>query len=319
MNLLNYILRRFLIAVVILVFISFVIFTLIQLMPGDPFQMYLDNPHASPEQIQLIRERHGLDQPIPIQYLHWMRNVIMGNWGVSYHNQLPVMGLIGGRVGATVQLMSFSLLLALVIAVPIGILSAIKKNSLLDYATTAFSYFGMSMPTFWFGMMLQLLFAVQLGWLPSAGRRTLGAAGGTPLNLLMHMIMPGVVLALLYLAAWSRYTRNNYIDVLGQDYIRTATAKGVSDFRLYGIHALRNAVIPLVTVVTIDLPVMFSGAIVTESIFSWPGVGSLFMDSILRRDYPILMGILLISAILVVIFNLIADILYALLDPRIKY
>ena len=319
MTLMNYIIRRLLISVVILFFISIIIFGLIQAMPGDPFWMYLDNPHASLEQIEMIKELHGLNRPLPIQYLYWLRNVAMGNLGVSFQNQLPVIQLIGQRVPATLQLMSFAFLLALIVAVPIGVFSAIKKNSFLDYACTTFSYFGISMPTFWFGMMLQLTFALRLGWLPSSGRRTIGGEGGDFADILSHMILPGVVLALLYLASWSRYTRDNYIDVLSQDYIRTASAKGVSDFRLYGIHALRNATMPLVTVITIDLPAMFSGAIVTEAVFNWPGVGSLFMMSIQRRDYPILMGILLISAILVVLFNLIADILYALLDPRIKY
>ncbi len=315
----KFIVKRLLQTVLMVIGVSLIIYMLIQLMPGDPFQMYLDNPYASPEQIELIRKHYGLDQPIPVQYLNWAKNILKGDWGVSYNSRRPVMEVIATKVRPTVELTLFALVLAAVIAIPLGVFSSIKKNSLFDYTTTGLTYLGISMPVFWFGLMLQLIFSVSLRWLPSAGRTSFGPIGGTALDLFRHMIMPGFVLALIYIAGWSRYTRNNYTEVLSQDYIRTAKAKGLSNIRIYGSHALRNAIIPLVTVMTMDIPVLFSGAVVTETIFSWPGMGSFFMDSLNKRDYPVLMAILLISALLVIICNLIADILYAVLDPRIKY
>ena len=315
----QYIIKRLLQAFLMIIAVSIILYVLIKLMPGDPFQMYLENPSASPEAIAAVREKYGLDKPIYIQYLNWLKNTASGDWGRSYSNQRPVMELIGMKFGATLQLASFSFILALLIAIPMGVLGAIKKNSTFDYLTTGFNYLGISMPVFWFGLMLQLLFAVKLGWLPSAGRMSIGPAGGTFIDTFKHMIMPGFVLALIYIASWSRYTRNNYMDVLSQDYIRTAQAKGLSNFQIYGGHALRNAIIPLVTVITLDIPTLMAGAVTTETVFSWPGMGFFFMDSINRRDYPVLMGILLIIALLIILFNLIADILYAILDPRIKY
>ena len=263
--------------------------------------MYLDNPYASPEQIEAIRRHYGLDQPIIVQYFHWVKNMLRGDWGVSYSSQRPVLELIKVKVRPTVELTLFSLLLASAIAIPMGVISAIKKNSLFDYGTTGLAYLGISMPVFWFGLMLQLLFSVQLGWLPSSGRTSFGPLGGTPLDLIRHLLMPGFVLSLIYIASWSRHTRNNYIEVLSQDYIRTARAKGLPDVRIYGGHAMRNAMIPLVTVITMDIPVLFSGAVVTERVFSWPGMGMFFIDSLNKRDYPVLMGILLISALLVIL------------------
>jgi peptide/nickel transport system permease protein len=229
------------------------------------------------------------------------------------------MQMIFMKFGPTLQLASFAFVLALIIAIPMGIVGAIKKNSLFDYLTTGLNYLGISMPVFWFALMLQLLFAVYLGWLPSAGRVTIGPRGGTPADLFSHILMPGFVLSLIYIASWSRYTRNNYMEVLSQDYIRTAQAKGLNNFQIYGGHALRNAVIPLITVITLDMPTLMAGAVTTETVFSWPGMGFFFMDSLNKRDYPVLMGILLINSLLVILFNLIADILYAVMDPRIKY
>lgn len=316
---LSYIFKRVLQSFLMLIAVSAIIFVLIKLMPGDPFQMYLENPSASPAEIARIREKYHLDDPIPLQYITWVKNTAKGDWGVSYNSQRPVMELIKIKFGATIQLSSFALFLALIVALPMGVISSIKKNSKLDYTTTALSYLGISMPVFWFGLMLQLLFSVSLGWLPSAGRVSTGASSGSFTDLLSHMIMPGLVLSLIYIASWSRYTRNNYTEVLNQDYIRTAKAKGLGDFEIYGIHALRNAIIPLLTIIALDLPGLFAGAVVTETIFSWPGLGYFFMTSLNARDYPVLMGILLINALLVIACNLIADLVYVLLDPRIKY
>lgn len=315
---LKYVLKRILQSIPMLIGVSIIIFSLIQFMPGDPFEMYMENPNASMEEIAKVKAHYGLDKPIPVQYLNWAGNMLTGDWGVSYNSRRPVLDLILQKLGPTVELTLSAFVLAAVIAIPMGVFSAIKKNSLFDYATTTMTFLGISMPVFWFGLMLQLLFSVQLGWLPSAGRTSLGSGGGG-LDLLRHLIMPAFVLALIYIASWSRYARNNYSEVLDQDYIRTARAKGLRESAVLGGHALRNAIIPLVTVITLDIPVLFSGAVVTETIFSWPGMGSFFMDSLNKRDYPVLMGILMISAVLVIISNLVADILYAALDPRIKY
>jgi peptide/nickel transport system permease protein len=317
--LLSYILKRVLQSLFMLIAVSAIIYGLIKLMPGDPFQMYLDNPSASPAAIAKVREKYRLDDPIVLQYFTWVKNTASGDWGVSYNSQRPVMELIKIKFGATIQLSSFALFLALIVGMPMGVISSIKKNSKLDYTTTALSYLGISMPVFWFGLMLQLLFSVFLGWLPSAGRISTGASSGSFTDLLSHMIMPGLVLSLIYIASWSRYMRNNYTEVLNQDYIRTAKAKGLSDFQIYGIHALRNAIIPLLTIIALDLPALFAGAVVTETIFSWPGLGFFFITSLNMRDYPVLMGILLINALLVIVCNLIADLVYVLFDPRIKY
>jgi len=315
----QFIIKRLLQAVLMIFGVSIILYALIKLMPGDPFQMYLENPSASPAAIAAIRDKYGLDKPIIIQYLNWLKNTVRGDWGRSYSNQRPVMELIAMKFGPTLQLASFAFLLSIIIAIPMGIVGAIKKNSIYDYLTTGLNYLGISMPVFWFALMLQLLFAVHLGWLPSAGRVTIGPRGGTPADIFSHILMPGFVLALIYIASWSRYTRNNYVEVLGQDYIRTAQAKGLNNLQIYGGHALRNAIIPLITVITLDMPTLMAGAVTTETVFSWPGMGFFFMDSLNKRDYPVLMGILLINSLLVIIFNLIADILYAVLDPRIKY
>lgn len=316
---LSFIIKRLIQAILMIIGVSVILYTLIKLMPGDPFQMYLENPSASPEVIEAVRIKYGLDQPIPIQYLNWLKNTIRGDWGRSYSNQRPVMELIGMKFQATLILASFSFVLAVLIAIPMGIFGAIKKGKLFDYLSTGLNYLGISMPVFWFALMLQLLFSVNLRWLPSAGRVTIGPQGGTLMDQFLHLIMPGFVLALIYIAAWSRYTRNNYLEVLSQDYIRTAQAKGLNKLQIYGGHALRNAVIPLITVITLDIPTLLAGAVTTETVFSWPGMGFFFMDSINKRDYPVMMGILLINALLIIVFTLIADILYVIMDPRIKY
>lgn len=315
----KYIVKRILLAIPMLIGVSIIIFALVQFMPGDPIEMYMENPNVSPELVQKTREYYGLDKPIPVQYVNWAKNMLKGDWGISYNSKRPVLELILEKLGPTVELTLTAFVFALVIAIPLGVFSAIKKNTLFDYVGTTLTFLGISMPVFWFGLMLQLLFSVELGWLPSAGRVTLGSGGGTLLDIIRHLILPGFVLSLIYIASWSRYARNNYSEVLGQDYIRTARAKGLKESTILGGHALRNAVIPLVTVITLDIPVLFSGAVVTETIFSWPGMGYFFMDSINKRDYPVLMGILMISATLVIISNLLADVLYAVLDPRIKY
>ena len=317
---LKYIIKRVLKAIPMLLAVSIVIYALLQAMPGDPIDMYLENPSATPEAIEAIKKAYGLDQPVHIQYLNWLKGIVTGDWGRSFMSRRPVLELIGEKLAPTLQLSGTAFLIALVIAIPLGISGAIRKGKFFDNATSTVTFLGISMPAFWFGMMLQLLFAVQLQWLPTAGRTSLtGGDVGSFTDVLRHLIMPSIVLSLIYIASWARYARSNFIEVLNQDYIRTARAKGLREKTVYTVHALRNALIPLVTVVMLDIPAIFSGAVVTETVFAWPGMGSFFNDALNKQDFPVLMGILMINAVLVIVSNLIADILYAILDPRIKY
>jgi peptide/nickel transport system permease protein len=221
------------------------------------------------------------------------------------------------RVPATVQLMGAAFLLAGLVAVPLGILSALRQYSALDYFATAGAFFGISMPVFWLGLMLQLLFAVWLGWLPSAGMMEIG--NGSLVDRLRHLILPATVLSLLYAARWTRFMRSAMLDVIRQDYLRVARAKGLSEQRVIRHHALKNALIPVVTVVAVDIAALFSGAVVTETVFAWPGMGQLFVNAVLQVDYSVLMGILMMGSAAVIVLNLVADLLYAVLDPRIRY
>jgi len=318
--LLKYIVRRVLKAIPMLFMVSIIIYGLLQAMPGDPLDMYLENPSATPEAIEAIKRSYGLDQPVYIQYLNWLKGIVTGDWGRSFMSRRPVLELILEKLGPTLQLSGTAFLIALLIAVPLGITGAIKKGKAFDNVTSTMTFLGISMPSFWFGMMLQLLFAVRLKWLPTAGRTSLvGENAGSFGDVVLHLIMPSIVLSLIYIASWARYARSNFVEVMNQDYIRTARAKGVKERTIYTLHAMRNALIPLVTVVMLDIPAIFSGAVVTETVFAWPGMGSFFNDALNKQDFPLLMGILMINAILVILSNLIADILYAVLDPRIKY
>lgn len=316
---LKFIGKRILQAIPMLLATSIIIYALLQAMPGDPLDMYLENPNASLEAIEAIKESHGLNDPVPIQYLHWLAGILTGDWGVSINSSRPVLELIGERVVPTLQLCGVSFLIALCISIPVGIFCAIRKGKVFDNVATPLTFLGISMPSFWFALILQLTFAVTLHWLPSAGRTSVGVGGGTFIDIARHIIMPATVLSLIYIASWTRYARSNYLEVLGQDFIRTARAKGLKEKKVLFIHALRNALIPMVTVIMIDIPVLFSGAVITETVFAWPGMGTLFYDSLNKQDYPILMGVLMINAVLVILSNLLADIIYAALDPRIKY
>ncbi|MCI8594051.1 MAG: ABC transporter permease [Oscillospiraceae bacterium] len=317
---LKYIIKRILQAIPMLIAVSIIIYALLQFMPGDPLDMYLENPNASPEVIEKMKESYGLNDPIPVQYLNWAKNLLKGDWGRSYNSRRPVLDLLAERIGPTLQLTVTAFILSVVVAIPLGIFGAIKKGKPFDYVTTTLTFLGISMPVFWFGLMLQLIFSVHLGWLPTAGRVTVGAAySGSFLDVARHLVLPAIVLSLIYIAGWSRYARSNFLEVMNQDYIRTARAKGLKEGSVLGKHAFRNALISLITVITLDIPVLFSGAVVTEAVFSWPGMGSFMKDALDKQDYPVLMGILMINALLVILSNLLADILYAVFDPRIKY
>ena len=298
--------------------ISAVIFIIIQAAPGGPEGALLESGRfIDPQVIENYRRRLGVDQPVHVQYFRWLRAAVGGDLGISFSSSRPVADVILERLPATLELMFSSFLLAAVVALALGVFSAVRQYSSLDYLGTGLSFLGLAMPVFWFGLILQMIFSVALGWLPVAGTETVG---DTSLgDHLLHLILPGLVLSLRNIAGWSRYLRSSLMGVLRADYIRTARAKGVPESLVVGVHGLRNALIPVISVMTLNLADLFSGAVITETIFAWPGIGRLFVQAMFARDYPLLMGILLIGSFMVVFFNLVADVVYGLLDPRIRY
>ena len=314
----TYAARRILQAIPLLLGIMVATFLLIQYLPGGPLTLLAHNPHVSPAQLAIIRHNLGLDLPGYLQFLHWLGGILHGDWGTSYTDDRPVLTDIGERLPATLLLMGSGFVISLVLAVGIGVLAATHRYSLFDHASTLFAFFGLAMPVFWFGLMLQLLFAVHLGWLPAADMNDERTAP-TFLGGLRHLILPAFTLGITSIAGWSRYLRASLQDALEQDYTRTARAKGVPRRRVITRHALRNALIPLATVLALDLPGYFTGAVVVENVFSWPGMGRLFFQSLNQRDYPVQLGLLLISSALIILGNLVADLVYGLLDPRITY
>jgi len=313
----GFIVRRVLGAIPLLFGISVILFAIVHLAPGGPLDIYADNPSVSPEALQQIAERYGLNQPVPVQYLLWLKAMVVGDWGFSIRTGKPVIAEIATRIGPTLQLGGLSLLISLIIAVPLGIISASRRGSKLDTTLTLVSFAGISTPVFWLALLLQLLFSVELGWLPSAGLQSIG--GGSFGDRVLHIIMPAAVLSLATIASWSRFIRSGMMDVLNQDYIRTAYAKGRSEWGVILLHALRNALIPAVTVIAVDFATVISGAVITETVFAWPGIGRLFMESMNGRDYPMLMGLMMMGSLGIILANIIADVAYAALDPRIRY
>ncbi len=301
-----------------------VIFAILSQAPGGPLTPYLQNPRITEADITRLKHNLGLDQPVPIQYLHWLGQVVRGDFGYSTSNSEPVSQAILERVPATIELMLTALVISIVIGVTFGIVSAVKQYSWLDYAITTFAFFGQSMPVFWLALMMQLAFSVNgftcCGYhiaLPSAGISSTDTFDFG--DRLEHLILPAMVLSLLNLAQWSRFMRSSMLEVIHTDYLRTAAAKGLDRFTVIMKHGFKNALIPLVTVIALSAPVTFGGAVVTETIFAWPGMGRLFINALAQFDFAVLMGYLCIVAFLVVFFNLLADLCYAWLDPRVKY
>jgi peptide/nickel transport system permease protein len=292
--------------------------------PGGPLGPYLQNPHITPADIERLRHNFGLDQPLPVRYLRWLLMVLHGDLGYSTSNSESVTTAIVERLPATLLLAGTSFVLSLIIGVTFGIIAAVKPYSWIDYLVTTFAFFGQSMPVFWFALMLQLVFAVAgitaFGYhfaLPSAG---ISSSDDFDLgDRIQHLVLPTIVLSLLYIAVWSRFTRSSMLEVIRTDYMRTAAAKGLDRLTIIMRHGLKNAMIPVVTIVALSLPGLFSGAVVTETIFAWPGMGRLFFNALGQFDFPLLMGYLVIVSFLVVFFNLLADVTYAWLDPRVKY
>ncbi|MGE3275827.1 MAG: ABC transporter permease [Vicinamibacterales bacterium] len=313
-----YLTRRVLQMIPLLFGITLVLFAVIQAAPGGPEGALLESGRfIDPEVIAAYRARLGVDQPVHVQYVRWLSAALQGDLGLSFSTTRPVGEMIAERLPATLELMGASFLLAAVLAFAVGTLSAVRQYSWFDHLTTGGSFLGIAMPVFWFGLILQLVFGVWLGWLPVAGTETVGASGLG--DHLLHLILPAVVLSLRYVAGWSRYLRGSLIQALRADYIRTARAKGLPEEVVIGVHGLRNALIPVVSVMALNLAALFSGAVITETIFAWPGIGRMFVQAMFARDYPLLMGILLLGSVMVVVFNLVADLLYGLLDPRIRY
>ncbi|HWR91869.1 MAG TPA: ABC transporter permease [Desulfobacterales bacterium] len=314
---LQYIVKRLLQAVPLLIGVSIIGFAMMHLAPGGPLAIYTLNPTITAQDIERIKHVFGLDQPLYIQYLKWAAGMFTGNWGNTFFGGRPVLDVIMERVPATLLLMGSGMSVAMIIGMLIGILGAVKRYSVFDYLATTGAMVTLSFPTFWFGLMMIFVFSLQLGWLPSGGMFTLGGDEDL-LDLLEHLILPTVVLALVLIAQWSRYTRSSFLEVIHQDYIRTARSKGISGSRILFRHAFPNAVAPLIALAGIQLPWLFSGALVTETIFGWPGMGRLFVDSLTMKEYPVLMGMVMLTAMTVVVGNLLADVLNALIDPRIR-
>lgn len=313
---LTYLLGRIGQNLILLVLVSIIGFAVLHLAPGGPLAQFALVPGMSQADIARIAAQMGLDRPLPVQYWDWFTHLLRGDWGRSYRDTQPVLEVIGSHLFATLELMITATLIAIFLGAGIGIMGAIRRYSAFDYLATIGAMIALSIPTFWFGLVVIYLFSVKLGWLPPGNMYTIG--DGSLLDFLHHLIAPSLVLALVEVAIWSRYMRASMLDVINQDYIRTARAKGLPERTVLLHHALRNALIPMITLAGLQLPTLLGGALVTETIFTWPGMGRLFLDSLGYRDYPVVMGILMFSALLVLIGNLVADLLCAAADPRIR-
>jgi peptide/nickel transport system permease protein len=298
----KFVLRRILQLIPLLIGISLISFFVMHLAPGDPTSLFID-PNVKPEELLRVRANWGLDQPIYIQYFLWLKNALLLDFGRSYTTGQPVIAEIAERLPVTLLLMIPSYILTLLICIPIGVVSAVRKNSWFDNTFTLLSFAGMAIPTFWLGLMLMLVFSVKLHWLPAVG----------------NIALPLITMTIGSLAGLTRYQRAAMLEVLNQDFIRTARAKGLPERVVIFKHALRNALIPIVTILGLSLPDLFGGAFIIETIFAWPGMGRLGVQSIFQRNYPVIMGIVMFSALLIVLGNLLADMGYAWVDPRIRY
>jgi len=312
----RFVLRRLGQSCLLLFGVSIIGFALMHLAPGGPLAVYTMNPTVTAQDIERVKHEFGLDQPVYVQYVKWATGMVSGHWGYSFFGGEPVATIVLGRVPATLELMGSSMALALVAGVATGTLAALRRNTVFDYATAVVAMVALSLPTFWFGLLGIYVFAQTLGWLPAGGDASSG--GGGVIDQLRHLLLPMLVLAFVLVAQWSRYTRSAMIEILAQDYVRTARAKGLSRGRVLFRHGLRAALVPLVTLLGLQLPLLVGGALVTETVFGWPGMGLLFVTSLGTRDYPVLMAILMVGALIVVLGNLAADVLTAVIDPRIK-
>ncbi|WP_456279236.1 ABC transporter permease [Bacillus sp. AK128] len=313
----QYIIRRVLIAIPVLIGVTIFNFFIINLAPGNPVDMFV-NPNMSEADKEAKKEALGLNDPLWEQYGRWMGNMVQGDFGYSFASYEPVMNNIMDRMGPTILLMGAALIIAYLIAIPVGILSATRQYSFIDYLTTSVSFLGISIPNFFLGLGAIYVFSIVFKILPTGGMTTLGSSGGF-MDVFMHLILPATVLGTAIAGNMVRYVRSSMLEVLGQDYLRTARAKGLREFLVNNKHALRNALIPIVTVIGLDIPMLIGGAVVTEQIFQWPGLGQLTIQSIGSRDYPTLMALNFLAAFTVLFSNLLTDVMYSVVDPRIKY
>lgn len=313
----KYIIKRILITIPVLLLVTIFCFGIVNLAPGDPTDLYISE-NATAQQKEQMRENLGLNQPLPVQYVKWLGNLLQGNLGISFSSRVAVTEVLPNKIQATLTLMLATLLLSYILAIPLGIICAKKQGGWLDTLITSFSFLGVSIPNFFFGLGLIFIFALQLKWLPTGGMTTLGQESNA-IDSLKHLIMPTVVLSAFYCSNMIRYVRANMIEIFSENYMRTAKAKGLNQKLTLWRHGVKNSLVSIITVASSDIPKMLGGAVVTEQIFQWPGIGQLMISSINSRDYPVLMAINLVAALGVMICNLLADILYAVVDPRIRY
>jgi peptide/nickel transport system permease protein len=307
--------RRVAATVPLLLLISAGVFGLLHLVPGGPLAVYLSNPDVRPEDLERLRRSLGLDQPVWRQYLQWLGGFLAGDWGFSYSDGRPVVERVVERLPATLELVTASLVLATLLTAPLGLASALSRGW-PGRVASFLSFAGLALPVFWFGLVLQLVFSLGLGWLPSSGRSTPGFDGLA--DRLSHLVLPAAMLAAVHAAAWSRYLRATVMDTFAQPFVAAARARGASPRLVMAQHVLRPALLPVVTIVLLDAALMVAGTVVTESVFAWPGLGSLFTEALARRDYTVLMALLMIASTAVVFANLIADLVYPLIDPRVR-
>lgn len=311
----KFLLKRIVQTIPVVILVSIFSFLIIHLAPGDPMNMYV-KPEMTEQEIDELRQELGLDGSVVQQYLGWVKNVLQGNMGNSLINHQPVARQIAEKLPATIGLMGISLILSLVISIPLGLLSGLKKNKLTDHIISLFSYIGISIPAFWFALMMIVVFSLKLRLLPSNGMRTVGV--DTLWDLIKHVIMPSLVLSLGNTAVFTRYIRSNTITQLEEDYVLTAKAKGARRYRILICHVLKNCLLPVITIAGMNLASLVTGSFIIESIFGWPGMGTLGMSAINSRDYPMIMGFTMLSCIILILGNFIADLLYGIADPRVK-
>ncbi|WP_025026365.1 ABC transporter permease [Caldalkalibacillus mannanilyticus] len=314
----SYIIRRILMAIPLLLGISILTFAIMHIAPGGPVELLID-PSISAADTEKMMEKYGLNDPIPVQYVKWMGTILQGDFGTSYIRKgVPVSEMIMNRLPNTLLLMAVSTVIAILISIPFGVVSATRQYTPIDYSVTVTSFLGLATPNFWLGLMLIMFFSIKFGMFPTGGVSTLNADFSI-LDRIHHLILPAFVLATADMAGLTRYTRSSMLEVIKQDYMRTARAKGFKERKVIYKHGLRNGLIPVITIFGLMLPSFFGGAVIVERVFNWPGIGSLFLDSVFMRDYPVIMAVTMLAATLVVIGNLLADIAYAIVDPRIEY
>ncbi len=320
----RYLIRRLLQMIPLLFVISLISFMIAAFAPGDPVYQYV-NPTKKPptkEELDIIRHRYGLDRPVYVRYAFWLRDIFKGDWGYSTRSKTLVTTEVLSRLPNTILLSGVSLLFAVVVALPLGVLSAVKRYSVIDYVTTFIAFVGISVPSFWFALLIVALFSNKLGWFPSVGIRSSGAnltGMANFIDIAKHLVLPVAALSFSELAYWIRYQRAALLENLNQDFVRTARAKGLSESTVIWRHAFRNSLVTTVTLIGLSLPWLVNGSYITESIFGWPGMGRLGITSIMSRDYPVVMAVTMLSALLVISGNLLSDIMYAIVDPRTRF